>query len=253
MCSRPPPHTPTAPRVPGTPWVPTPREKRKIQEVAAKVHKEVTEQQGLAGPQQVAPPPPTPQAGSSNIPARTHGTVRASVAPATTATPPPQKSLQAVPDHQRGKRWHARNNKAFTPWDPIPAQLWESHHFLKGEGEWATVKATYLPLPAKGAASMRYLCGDDSCDHLSALVLDARGHFQTCHLEGLTSSPLCSCRNNVFHNAATLADHLDVQHNIHSGGVMRDPPRVFLIWLDRRCATQGDDPPTPKRSRKTKR
>ena len=32
--------------------------------------------------------------------------------------------------------------------------------------------------PTKGAPSMRYLCGEPSCQHRSASVLDARGHHQ---------------------------------------------------------------------------
>ena len=147
-------------------------------------------QQGPSGPQQVTPDPPAPKPKSST-PAGTKGTAKASVPPAATPAPlPPQKHLLEVPEHQRGKQWHDRMNKPFTPWEPTQVQLWEAHRLFKGESEWATAKATYLPSSAaKGAPSMRYLCGADSCRHLSASVLDARGHYQANHLDGLTSLP----------------------------------------------------------------
>ena len=127
-------------------------------------------------------------------------------------------------------------NKPYTAWEATDAQLWEAHCLLTGKDQWATPKASYLSnVPAKGAPSMRYLCGEPSCQHRSASVLDARGHHQATHLN-LTSSPLCSCRNNTFFNAATLANHLDMQHNVHPGAVMRDPPSALLMFLDRRCA-----------------
>ena len=141
----------------------------------ANVYKEVSGQQGPPRPQQVTPPPPTPRTRSSS----TVGTSSAAwaIAPhaTTAASLPPQKHLLEVPRAKRGKRWHARMGKAYTPWNPTQAQIWEAHHLLIGESKWKTPKATYLHVAeAKGAASMRYLCGHDSCGHLSASVLDAR-------------------------------------------------------------------------------
>ena len=211
------------------------------------------------GPQPVTPRPPSLRS-KSTTPAGTHGASRAPVPPAATATNlPPQKRLFDVPEEARGKQWHDRMNKPYTTWEVTDAQLWEAHHLLTGKDQWATPKASYLSsVPAKGAPSMRYLCGEPSCQHRSASVLDARGHHQATHLN-LTSSPLCSCRNNTFFNAATLANHLDMQHNVHPGAVMRDPPSALLMFLDRRCAPhvgQGatvTGPSTPKKGKKSRR
>ena len=253
ILTKPPPHLPAAPGAPGTLRVPTPLEKQQIRQAVLKVHKEVSGRRRPTGPWQAAPQPPTPRS-QSTTPAGTRGAAQALVPPAATpANLPPQKRLLDEPVERRGKRWHDRMNKAHTSWGATQTQLWEAHRLLTGKDQWATPKATYLPsTQAMGATSMRYLCGEASCQHRSASVLDARGHHQATHLN-LTSSPLCSCRNNTFYNTATLANHLDMQHNIHPDAVMRSPPSALLMFLDRRCVTdasQGATVATPPNSQK---
>ena len=256
ILTKPPPHLPAALGAPVPPRVLTPREQWQIRQAALKAHKEVSSMRRPTGPQQAAPQPSTRS--QSTPSAGTHGAAPTLAPPAATATGlPPQKHLLNVPEGpQRGKRWHDRMNKPYTSWGATTTQLWEAHCLLTGKDQWATLKATYLPSQAKGAPSMRYLCGEPSCQHRSSSVLDARGHHQATHLN-LTSSPLCSCRNNTFYNAATLANHLDMQHNVHPGAVMRDPPSALLMFLDRRCAPHAGQgatvatPPAPKRAKKS--
>ena len=257
--SRPPPRVSAALGALAAHWVLTPLEQQQIKEVALKACKEVGVLQRPTGPQPVTPRPPSLRSQSAT-PAATRGATRAPLPPAATATnPPPQKRLLDIPEEARGKQWHDRMNKPYTSSGATNAQLWEAHCLLTGKDQWATPKALYLSsVPAKGAPSMRYLCGELSCQHRSASVLDARGYHQATHLN-LTSSPLCSCRNNTFYNAATLANHLDMQHNVHPGAVMRTPPSALLMFLDRRCAPHAGQgatvagPPASKRAKKSGR
>ena len=234
--AQPPPQIPVAPGVSGACRALSALEQQQIKEAAAKAYREGRSRRRSRGPQLATPRPPATNT-TPTTPAGTHGASRVPVPPAPTAPGlPPQKHLYDVPENQRGKWWKDRWNKPFTSWGATNSQLWEAHCLLTGKNQWATPKATYLSsVPAKGAPSMRYLCGEPSCQHRSASVLDARDHHQATHIK-LTSSPLCSCRNNTFFNAATLANHLDMQHNVHPGAVMRDPPSALLMFLDRRCA-----------------
>ena len=141
------------------------------------------------------------------------------------ATEPPlpqQKLLSQVPLSSKGARWHLRQ-KPYALWTPSQTQLWEARCLLTGEGEWAAPKCvcTRGDLLCRGAkSSMRWVCGHDSCQKLVSSQLDGRGHYQSTHLGGQVTSPLCSC-SLTFNSCMTLANHLDIQHNMHHAGVSR--------------------------------
>ena len=193
---------------------------------------------------QVLPPP---------APARSQSPPRAPVCPPPQATRagmgqaapepplPQQKVLSEVPLQERGARWHFRQ-KPYAPWNPSQTQLWEACHLLTGEGEWSTPKCVFVPegdpLCRGAKCSMRWVCGHGSCNKLVSSQLDGRGHYQPTHLSGQVTSPLCSC-GLAFNSCTTLANHLDIQHNVHHAGVSRWEPTVYLIYLDRLAA-----PPT---------
>ena len=109
---------------------------------------------------------------------------------------PKQRLLSEVPVDQRGTRWTLRN-KPYVPWDPSQDQIQEARQLLSGELEWATPKASFVPGmdPKQGnaKASMRWECGHASCTKLLSTQFDARGHYQSSHLGGRTTCPLCSC------------------------------------------------------------
>ena len=164
---------------------------------------------------------------------------------------PKQRLLSEVPVDQRGTQWILRN-KPYVPWTPSLDQIQEARQLLSGELEWATPKASFVPRtdPKQGnaKASMRWECGHASCTKLLSTQFDARGHYQSSHLDGHTTSHLCSCQLN-FNSCTTLANHLDLHHNAHHGAVSRDDPRVYLSYLDQPAApvlTSPLGPPAPK-------
>ena len=112
------------------------------------------------------------------------------------ATEPPlpqQRLLSEVPVSARGARWQLRQ-KPYVPWTPTQTQLWEAHHLLTGEGEWAAPKCVFVPegdpLCRGAKSSMRWVCGHGSCQKLVSSQLDGRGHYQSTHLGGQVTSPL---------------------------------------------------------------
>ena len=153
------------------------------------------------------------------------------------ATEPPlpqQRLLSEVPLSARGARWQLRQ-KPYVLWTPTQIQLWEACRLLTGEGEWAAPKCVFVPegdpLHRGAKSSMRWVCGHGSCQKLVSSQLDGRGHYQSTHLDGQVTSPLCTC-GITFNSCTTLANHLDIQHNIHHAGVSRQVPTVYLIYLD---------------------
>ena len=196
---------------------------------------------------------PTPQ---PQVPALVHPppqAVGAGVGQAATEPPlPQQRLLSQVPLPSRGARWHLRQ-KPYAPWNPSQTQLWEAHRLLTGEGEWAAPKCVFVlegdPLHKGVKSSMRWVCGHGSCQKLVSSQLDSRGHYQSTHLGGQVTSPLCSC-GLTFSSCMTLANHLDIQHNVHHAGVSRQVPTVYLIYLDWPAltpTTHGPSPPKCKR------
>ena len=175
------------------------------------------------------------------------------------ATEPPlpqQRLLSEVPVSARGARWQLRQ-KPYVPLTPTQTQLWEAlllHlHLLTGEGEWAAPKCVFVPegdpLCTGAKSSMRWVCGHGFCQKLVSSQLDGRGHYQSTHLSGQVTSPLCSC-GIIFNSCMTLANHLDIQHNIHHAGVSRWVPMVYLIYLDRPALPPTTGPTPPKHKRK---
>ena len=153
------------------------------------------------------------------------------------ATKPPlsqQRLLSEVPVSARGARWQLRQ-KPYPPWTPTQTQLREARCLLTGEGEWAAPKCVFIPegdpLCRGAKSSMRWVCGHGSCQKLVSSQLDGRGNYQSTHLGRQVTSPLCSC-GITFNSCTTLANHLDIQHNIHHAGVSRWVPTVYLIYLD---------------------
>ena len=177
----------------------------------------------------------------------------AGVGQATTEPPlPQQRLLSQVPLPSRGARWHLRQ-KPYAPWNPSQTQLWEACHLLTGEGEWAAPKCVFVPKGDplhKGAkSSMMWVCGHGSCQKLVSSQLGGRGHYQSTHLGRQVTSPLCSC-GLMFSSCITLANHLDIQHNVHHAGVSKWVPMVYLIYLDWPAltpTTHGPSPPKCKR------
>ena len=171
------------------------------------------------------------------------------------ATKPPlaqQKILSQVPLPSWGARSHLRQ-KPYAPWTPSQTQLWEAHHLLTGEGEWADPKCVFIlegdPLCRGTKSSMRWVCGHDSCQKLVSSQLDGRGHYQSTHLSQQVTSPLCSyCL--TFNSCTTLANHLDIQHNVHYAGVSRQVPTVYLIFHDQPALPPTCSPSPPKCKRK---
>ena len=171
------------------------------------------------------------------------------------ATEPPlpqQRLLSEVPLPARGARWHLRQ-KPYVAWTPSQTQLWEANCLLTGEGEWATPKCVFVPegdsLCRGAKSSMRWVCGHGSCQKLVSSQLDGRGHYQSTHLGGQVTSPLCSC-GLTFNSCTTLANHLDIQHNVHHAGVSRRVPVVYLIYIDRPALPPTTGPTPPKHKRK---
>ena len=171
------------------------------------------------------------------------------------ATEPPlpqQRLLSEVPVSARGARWQLRQ-KPYVPWTPTQTQLWEACSLLTGEGEWAALKCVFIlegdPLHRGAKSSMRAVCGHGSCQKLVSSQLDSRGHYQSTHLGGQVTSPLCSC-GITFNSCMTLANHLDIQLNIHHAGVSRWVPTVYLIYLDRPALPPTTGPTPLKCKRK---
>ena len=171
------------------------------------------------------------------------------------ATEPPlpqQRLLSEVPVSARGARWQLRQ-KPYAPWTPTQTQLWEAHRLLTGEGEWAAPKCVFVPegdpLHREAMSSMRWVCGHGSCQKLVSSQLDSRGHYQSFPLGGQVTFPLCSC-GITFNSCMTLANHLDIQHNIHHAGVSRWVPMVYLIYLDRPALPPTTGPISPIHKRK---
>ena len=172
------------------------------------------------------------------------------------ATEPPlpqQRLLSQVLLSSRGARWHLRQ-KPYARWNPSQTQLWEACHLLTGEGEWAAPKCVFIlegdPLHKGAKSSMRWVCGHGSCQKPVSSQLDGRGHYQSTHLGRQVTSPLCSC-GLMFSSCMTLANHLDIQHNVHHAGVSRRVPTVYLIYLDRPALTPTTHGPSPpKHNRK---
>ena len=152
----------------------------------------------------------------------------------------------------RGARWQLRQ-KPYAPWTPTQTQLWEAHRLLSGEGEWAAPKCVFVPegdpLHRGAKSSMRWVCGHGSFQKLVSSQLDGRGHYQSTHLAGQVTSPLCSC-GITLNSCMTLANHLDIQHNIHHAGVSRWVPTVYLIYLDWPALPPTTGPTPPKCRRK---
>ena len=198
-------------------------------------------------------PLPTPQAPVQLPTVPVRSATGASAGPATTEPPlPQQRLLSQVPPQSRGARWHLRQ-KPYVPWTPSQAQLWEACCLLTGEGEWTAPRAVFVPegdpQPAGARSSMRWVCGYDSCQKLLSSQFDGRGHFQSTHLCGLHTSPLCSC-GLTFNSCSMLANHLDIQHNVHHAGVSRRSPVVYLIYIDRVALPPTTGPSPTKRKRK---
>ena len=172
---------------------------------------------------------PIPQAQSQSQSARPPPQAQATGAPTTPATDlplPPQKLLADVPVEERGKRWQARQ-KLYVPWNPSMSQLQEARRLLTGEEEWATPKPVFMPegdpLCKGPSPSMRWVCGHGSCHKLVSSFLDGRGHYQSTHLGRQVTNPLCFC-GLPFNSCMTLANHLDIWHNINHAMVARREP-----------------------------
>ena len=105
------------------------------------------------------------------------------------------------------------------------------------------------PLHRGAKSSMRWVCGHGSCQKLVSSQLDGRGHYQSTHLSRQVTSPLCSC-GITFSSCTTLANHLDIQHNIHHAGVSRRVPTIYLIYLDWPALPPTTSPTPPKCKRK---
>ena len=182
-----------------------------------------------------------------------HAAAGTGVGQAATEPPlPQQKLLSEVPLSARGARWQCRQ-KPYALWTPTQTQLLEAHCLLTGEGEWAAPKCVFVPegdpLCRGAKSSMRWVCGHGSCQKLVSSQLDGRGHYQSTHLSGQVTSPLCSC-GLTFSSCMTLANHLDIQHNVHHAGVSRWVPTVYLIYLDWPALTPTFGPSPSKRKRK---
>ena len=186
--------------------------------------------------------PPTPQAAAG-----------AGVGQAATEPPlPQQRLLSEVLLSARGARWQLRQ-KPYVPWNPSQKQLWEACCLLTGEGEWAAPKCVFVPegdpLHRGTKSSMRWVYGNGSCQKLVSSQLDGRGHYQSTHLGGQVTSLLCSCCI-TFSSYTTLANHLDIQHNIHHVGVSKWVPTIYLIYLDQPALPSTTGPTPPKHKRK---
>ena len=201
-------------------------------------------------------PSPTPQSHAPAPAAPVRPTPQPSGASASqAATEPPlpqQRLLSKVPLPARGARWCLRQ-KPYAPWTPSQTQLWEAHCLLTGEGEWAALKCVFVlegdPLRRGAKSSMRWVCGHGSCQKLVSSQLDGRGHYQSTHLSRQVTSPLCSC-GLTFNSCTTLANHLDIQHNVHHAGVSRRVPVVYLIYIDWPALPPTTGPTPPKLKRK---
>ena len=64
------------------------------------------------------------------------------------------------------------------------------------------------------------------------------------------SPPQCSCEL-TFSSCTMLANHLDIQHNVHHAGVSRQVPVVYLIYIDRPALPPTTGPSPSKQKRKT--
>ena len=203
------------------------------------------------------PPHPTPQplVPVPAVPVQSTPQAAAGAGVGQAATEPPlpqQRLLSEVPLSARGARWQLRQ-KPYAPWNPSQTQLWEACCLLTGEGEWAAPKCVFVPegdpLHRGAKSSMRWVCGHGSCQKLVSSHLDGRGHYQSTHLSRQVTSPLCSC-SITFSSCTTLANHLDIQHNVHHAGVSRWVPTVYLIYLDQPAHTPTFGPSPPKCKRK---
>ena len=200
-------------------------------------------------------PHPTPQSQvlTPAVPVRLTPQAAAGTGVGQAATEPPLPLLSEVPLTARGARWQLRQ-KPYVPWNPSQTQLWEAHHLLTGEGEWAAPKCVFVPegdpLHRGAKSRMRWVCGHGSCQKLVFSQLDGRGHYQSTHLDRQVTSPLCSC-SITFSSCTTLANHLDIQHNVHHPGVSRQVPIIYLIYLDQPAHTPTFGPSPPKCKRKT--
>ena len=189
-------------------------------------------------------PHPTPQFQAPAPAAMVQPTPQPSGASASqAATEPPlsqQKLLSEVPLPARGARWCLRQ-KPYAPWTPSQTQLWETRHLLTGEGEWAAPKCVFV---LEGDPLSRGH-GHGSCQKLVSSQLDGRGHYQSTHLSRQVTSPLCSC-GLTFNSCTMLANHLDIQHNVHHAGVSRLVPVVYLIYIDQPALPPTTGPVPPK-------
>ena len=155
-----------------------------------------------------------------------------------------------APKSQQGYKWQQRS-KPYVNWAPTDMQLWEAYCLLRGEGEWATPDVRYISegSPRRQAAkpSLRWEC--ILCHHLVSSKADGRGHYQSSHLGGLRSSPLCSCSSACrgFNSCTVLAKHLDLQHNVDPTMVQQVPPFKYLKYLDRPALAPTTGPPAKKR------
>ena len=177
-------------------------------------------------PQQPAPQPqgpaiPLSTGGSWLPPALPAGCTVGFAAPGVALSKP--KRLSDTPLANRGYKWHQ--------------QSWEAYCLLRGEGEWVTPGVRYLSerSPRRQAAkpSLRWTC--TLCPHLVSSKADGRGHYQSSHLGGLRSSPLCTCPSarRGFNLCTVLAKHLDFQHNADPTMVQQVPPFMYLKYIDR--------------------
>ena len=208
----------------------------------------------LAQPPPPPPQQPAPQPQGPAIPLSTGGSWQPPALPAGCtvgfAAPgvalPRPKRLSDTPLADRGYKWHQRS-RPYVPWAPTTAQLWEAYRLLRGEGEWATPGVRYLSegSPRRQAAkpSLRWTC--TLCPHLVSSKADGRGHYQSSHLGGLRTSPLCTCSSarRGFNSCTVLAKHLDLQHNADPTMVQQVPPFMYLKYIDRPALAPTTGPP----------
>ena len=254
----------------------TQRDKARVRAAVARVHPDAQRRSsrprrpapgssGTPGTPALAQPPPppvsqpAPQAPGPAIPLPSGGSWLPPALPAGcgVGTAPPgvtlltQKKLSDTPKGQQGYKWGQRS-RPYVPWAPTSDQLWEAYRLLRGEGEWATPAVRYLSGGSSRRSaekpSLRWECV--SCDQLVSSTADGRGHYQSSHLGGLHSSPLCSCptARKGFNSCTVLAKHLDLQHNVDPTMVQHVPPFVYLKYSDRGVVAPTSGPP-PKKSK----
>ena len=207
------------------------------------------------------PPPPPPQpalqpqgpaiplstGGSWLPPALPDGCSVGIAAPGVTLPKP--KKLSDTSKSQQGYKWKQRSRPYIT-WAPTTVQLWEAYRLFHGEGKWVTPGVRYISegRSRRSAAKPSLRCECTLCPQLVSSKADGRGHYQSSHLGGQCSSPLCTCSSahRGFNSCTVLAKHLDLQHNVDPTIVQQVPPFVYLKYIDRPALAPTTGPPLKK-------